>query len=1036
MITLTEKTFPQPTLSIYLGGTGIVVGDRLMSVLENLDKKEKSLLETFFIDSQEPAIVDHARSRHYCYQNLNQFRDPTYKDFTDRRFPANLGITPVVNSCEGCGVTRIFGAASLVACRDNFLSLLQQASARLRKNRQESTQPMQIFLTASACGGTGAGMILDAAALVRHFFRERNETPRIFLFLIGPTVFLEDPNISLREDQRARMRASSYALLKELNHFADGKPFVSEYRLRDQTIRIGNTADDDRLFEWVYFIDGRSEQSGTTRTLAEVTWMIAEAQVHLSVTEVGRRVAESMPNQREERLREYPLHFVHENHKGRLTDVGRERLEIASRRTFMASFSVTNVRFPAESIKTWFRWGWVSEALQKTLRRGSNAGRSQVEQYDALLGYRDEQAKPEGLLADLGLTREQLALRVQEDAIQDQALLKALSLGLGQEAAVTASEEFLNLAAWLVEDMKKESSLVDAEAGTMSGPAMTCQQMLKRVLPRWTNFWTDGLARNGRIAERLWQVASAPATGRGLWFLDHFLAHAADALMQLAEAGKQRPELDELEESIAEVRRNVRALAKAGERERGKGLTWRKVLVLLRIEKPQSDELLRRTRGVLTQVNALRKKVLDQRSTRVAELLAPAVWEKAAQQLKQWREHVVTPAITATVNALTLAQNNHRIARDSLTRYQGINGRGRWLAHSTVQIADQELLDILTSSIGDRVSVGDLVLVPLQGEGISRERRRLTLRSLPTFDRKSVIDILFAHIKEATDGVLTFLDNGWMLDDVAQRLATSAAHALDAGAEPLASFSRAAIGQPLQSYLLAPHGVLLPDPFGQELGRMNRLVSRDPLQLGVVSLVFGIPPNSLADIRDLFQQYAVHVGDPKRYEGAQDRYPMHVFSDATESFHEPYSPLSFQVDDAFVPALIDATRELWRDRGGIRFGIREFDLDSMEHRHDWDRIVELAEQILHYLALNSDEAERLFRTGRFIELERIYRDRLHDVRDPAMRPRDVGAHDGNGSGGSKGSSDHGGNGAANTPASDPIPNSPPVQDTPPRDLDA
>jgi hypothetical protein len=172
-------------LSLYLGGTGVKVGDRLMTMMEELDDDQRSAIEAFFIDSQQPEIVDHARSRHYCYQNLSHFHEPTYKDFTDRRFPANLGITPVINSCEGCGVTRIFGTASLVACRDNFASLLQQASARLRKNREESTQPMQVFLTASSCGGTGAGMILDAAALVRHFFRERGETPRIFLFLIN-----------------------------------------------------------------------------------------------------------------------------------------------------------------------------------------------------------------------------------------------------------------------------------------------------------------------------------------------------------------------------------------------------------------------------------------------------------------------------------------------------------------------------------------------------------------------------------------------------------------------------------------------------------------------------------------------------------------------------------------------------------------------------------------------------------------------------------------------------------------------------------
>lgn len=997
MLTLTERLYPQPTLSLYLGGTGILVGDRLLTLMEGLDPKERASLEAFFIDSQAPAIVDHARSRHYCYQNINQFRDPTFKEFTYKRFPANLGITPVVNSCEGCGVTRIFGTASLVNCRDNFASLLQQASGRLRRQRQSSTDPLQVFLTASSCGGTGAGMIIDAAALVRHFFHERGETPRIFLFLIGPTVFMEDPTISLREDQRVRMKAGTYALMKELNHFAQGKPFVSEYRLRDQTVRIGNMADDDRLFEWVYFIDGRGEQTGTTRTLAEVVWMIAEAQLHLSLTEVGRKVAESMPNQREERLREYALNFVHPDNKDRMSDAGRDRLRIASRRTFLASFSVRNVRFPAREIRNWLRCGWVREALQKTMRRGEDGGRSQVEQYEAMLGVEGETVRPEGLLADLGLTREQLTERVKEDSAQDQALVKAVSVALEPPDAIHAAEEFLGVAASLIEDMKKDASLVDLERDVSQADARTCAEVVAHALPRWKNFWIDGLTRNGRIAERLWQTAAAPASGRGLEFLDGLLAHAAGVLMRLAAEGKRRPSLEELESNISDVRRNAKALAKALERER-RGLK-RKVLVLLHVESKYGDDVTRRARGVLAQVNGLRQKVLQARSARVADLLAPAAWEKAAEFLKGWRERVLAPAITAATNAFTLADNEWKLSRDALTKHQGTNRRGRWFAHSTVQVADDELLEMLASAVRGRVSVDDIVLTPMQAEGISRERTRLTIRALPGFERQAVVRILFDHIAEATKGPLTFLDNGWMLEDVGARLRTTAAHALDLGAEPLASFSRAAIGQPLQSYLLAPGNLLLPDPFGQELGRMNRLVSRDPLQLGVVSFVFGIPPNSLEGMRDLFHQYAVHVGDPIRYVGHPDRYPLHVFRDATEGFDEPYSPLALQVSDTFVQTLIDAAHELWPDKGP-RLEIREFDVSSPAHRADWNRIIELAEKILHYLVLNPDAAARLFHDARFLELEQLYRIRKHDARRAATdEPERGDAHaHGNGHG--------------------------------------
>src|SRR4051794_10721322 len=157
MITLSEQIFPHPTLSLYLGGTGILVGDRMLAIRENLPDDAKGYIETFFIDSQEPSVRDHARSRHYYYDDLGEFYQPTYRQFSATRFPHNLGVNPVMNSSEGCGVTRIFGAASLVFRRDDFAKLIDQAAGRLKKSG--STQPLQVFLTASACGGTGAGMI-------------------------------------------------------------------------------------------------------------------------------------------------------------------------------------------------------------------------------------------------------------------------------------------------------------------------------------------------------------------------------------------------------------------------------------------------------------------------------------------------------------------------------------------------------------------------------------------------------------------------------------------------------------------------------------------------------------------------------------------------------------------------------------------------------------------------------------------------------------------------------------------------------------
>lgn len=976
MINLTETLFPQPTLSLYLGGSGILIGEQLLSQMESLEPADRAFVEAFFIDSQEPKIVDHERARHYCYTDLNQFFQPIYQEFTEHRFPENLGVSPVINSSEGCGVTRVFGAASLVACRDDFANLVEQAVARLRKIRRTDTQPLQVFLTASACGGTGAGMILDAAALVRHFFRSRGENPRIFLFLVGPTVFFEDPHISMREDQRDRMRASTYALLKELNHFAQGNPFASAYRLRDQRIEIGNVADDDRLFDWVYFIDGRGEQSGGTRSLAEVVWTVAETQVHLAITEVGRKVAESMPNQREERLRDYALHFIHPDNKDLLSDATRARLQTSSRKTFLASFAVRNVRFPAAEIKAFFRAQWVRDALHKAMEREDPSPEvAPVDQFDALLGYVRGAFVPNGLLADVGLTREQLSSQVSDDANPQSGMPAAPPAGSTPDRAARDAEQLLEAAQWVLADMKGDASLLSGRTAANRGRMKSTSALVGSAVPGWNKIWREGLADNGRIAERLLQLAWAPAGGRGLRFLDCFVVHTTDVLTGLAAEGKRRPSLAELEERIAVVGEQLTVVRKTRDRERR---TFRYIVrsIVSRLIKqvsPDSENLLNRTRSLVVAAAALRQELVEQRAAYLAAVIAPTAWLLAAQQMKRWRDEVLSPTMTATENALTLAENRWELAQEGLKTYQGINARGPWQAHSTFQIADDELLGAFSKQL-ETIAVEDLVLAPLQAEGISREQERLTVHTLRSIDRETVVNMIAAHVDAHTRGRLTFLDNGWMLEELKKRLRTSAARALDFGSEPLTSFSRPALGVQLQSYLLASRNLKLPVPFGRRLSRMDRLVSRDPLQLGVVSFVFGIPPNALDGIGELFEQYAIHLGDQQRNK-AHDRFPLHVFRNAPEGYDEPHSPLTFQANDDLVRSLVDAAREMWGNQ--IKLDIREFDPESPEHRKDWNRYIELTEKLLRSLIRSPKDAERLFQKGRFPDLQRLYNSRRH-----------------------------------------------------------
>ena len=978
MIHLTEKLFPQPTLPLYLGGSGILVGEQLLSMLEDLPLGERARITPYFIDSQEPALRDHSRSRHFAYQNLADFADPIYGAFAEQRFPENLGVSPIISSTQGCGVTRIFGAASLVACRDDFLDLLDQAYADLKNQRETDIQPLQVFLTASSCGGTGAGMIIDAAAMVRHFFRIKNENPRIFMFLIGPSVYIEDPHIPLREDQADRMRASSYALLKELHHFAQGHSFISAYRLRDQFIEIGNQRDDDRLFDWVYYVDGTPEHAAATPTVAEVVWAVAEAQMHLSFTEVGRKVAESLPNMREERVRKFPLHFVHNDNKSRLSADARDRLELSSRTTFLASLGVRSVRFPAEEIKTWFRWSWIAEALRKALRRDrADEERAAIDQREDALGFHDGSMEPSGLFADLSLTREQLLRLLHEGIDLEEGVPAAQPRDAGPDAVGAVAESMLAAAAALVADMRADPSVL-ARGNSAQPAALTpSARMVEQALPAWIKVWRSGLKERSEIAERLLRVAWDPADGRGLRFLDDLLVHMVELLKDLAAKGSEKPKPGDLEARVKTVRAHLEAFKRTLAIE--KRATFRMAVrrLLKRwtlINSVYSNNLRTRMQTTVSDIAALRRDIVEQRSAHLTAVLAPAAWLEASLALQRWRDDVLAPAIIATENALTLAETRATFARHALAHHEGENGRGRWESHTTVQIVDDALLQSFADRLRDAVQVETLLLLPLQAEGITYEGNRLTKRNLDSLPPQTIIDILHAQVEKETRAKLTFLDKGWRLEGVAERVNTDAAKVLDLGAEPLVSFSRSMVGLKLQSYLLRPHDFNGGTPFGQHLDRTQALAARDPLRLGVVTFVYGIPPNALENIRDLYEQYTIHIGDQKRYEGRQDRYPLHVFRDAP-LWDEPYSPLSFQLNDELVGALVDAIGVVWANNGGVHLDIRNFNADAL--KADWNLYVETTEKMLQHLKVNPADADRLFSDGRFAGLQRLYNARRY-----------------------------------------------------------
>lgn len=81
---------------------------------------------------------------------------------------------------------------------------------------------ISIFITASIVGGTGNGMLLDLAAMVKDIFKDYWPKPRVYGIIVLPSAFK-------RVVYNRNARANAYAALKEIDFFMSGNTFRAEY---------------------------------------------------------------------------------------------------------------------------------------------------------------------------------------------------------------------------------------------------------------------------------------------------------------------------------------------------------------------------------------------------------------------------------------------------------------------------------------------------------------------------------------------------------------------------------------------------------------------------------------------------------------------------------------------------------------------------------------------------------------------------------------------------------------------------------------
>jgi hypothetical protein len=131
----------------------------------------------------------------------------------------------------------------------------------------------RVIVVSSLAGGTGGGMLLDLAYLLRR----QDSRPRVFLYLLLPEVFVD-------LDSGGRVFPNSYGLLKELAHLKEQQiPFNGDY-LRIAPIHVAVAREEP--FARLFLFSGAA--NGGAESIQDICVRMAEAvlgQLHRTIQE-------------------------------------------------------------------------------------------------------------------------------------------------------------------------------------------------------------------------------------------------------------------------------------------------------------------------------------------------------------------------------------------------------------------------------------------------------------------------------------------------------------------------------------------------------------------------------------------------------------------------------------------------------------------------------------------------------------------------------------------------------------------------------
>jgi len=289
-----RATTLRPTVVVGLGGTGQAIVSRVKEQIRTYQGAEDSVIKFLVFDTDQKDSGSSLDDQEFCY--LGDFDG----DDVVKRLHASPDIAAWISPDlrpgfvrEGTHCVRPVGRLALfwnfVTVKDYLRKAVTDSRAIFRHMGETAEgRTIKVYIVSSLCGGHGSGTFLDTAYYLRYLIHNEFTARPV----ISGIFMMPEPFMSRVQDiqNQARLKANTYAALKELEHFVDARDFSCRYPAYPP-IRVQNVP-----FDTIYLIDNVNEVAQVVPDIEDLFTMVA-VQLYLELlTPLGEEQTSFLDN--------------------------------------------------------------------------------------------------------------------------------------------------------------------------------------------------------------------------------------------------------------------------------------------------------------------------------------------------------------------------------------------------------------------------------------------------------------------------------------------------------------------------------------------------------------------------------------------------------------------------------------------------------------------------------------------------------------------------------------------------------------------